>query len=980
CEGLEKRCADMKALLGVQVKEKEGEIINLRADLERETSALQKAEEKRETAINKHRASSLRKILSTSPASLSVAFFKWAQISAYDKRCSLDAEVAKHSDEMDGLKRSLSSRFESETKESINTARKQASEYCKKVQLEHSNSTTSLTKDVEGLRVKCGELSRKLNVAGEDRELLKKRILELNGHVKALEAKHAVELRGAADAAKQQAEAEVSVAVSRAVELEKSKLELERGRCLLELEKSLRKEHMEELKEFELCKKREFGESMASARQELEKRVGETEARMKEQAARFEHIKESDVARECEKIREDTEKRVKTECESYWRDMVKGAQETTRREESERHSQLLHQATEKVENGWAAKLEAKVAELGAEKREQINRIREASESKIKIAVGEERARSARMLENARNELSNELTGGHAQQLRGIVERHKKQLVDIENKWLLKVEELQKQVQAEVEARKEGVKREADKWEKVVEGCEQQRLEEVRELQCSGREEAESERRQITEAAKKAIEEARRRYNALRAEFEKVKSKLVDEEGLWKKKEVSWKKKMGEAKAKGEEAEKALEEKDGEVERLETMVTVMSEEAEELKSKSGEREEEAKRLNQAIGDLTTKVKTVEEERAKVEQEGLLLVEETKDMMKSMVKKEELDSVMAAWQKEKVDRGEVERAVTEMNARWKERARVWDDRQRGVEKELKEKEGDVGRLTAELSGLKAEAEETRVAERRKAEERERALRTEWGLLVDEEGKKGEDRGRDEERREGEKKVLSMAKEMAAAKVEWEVKVDKLGMEGKGEREGWERRVAEAEEREERERKRRGEMAVVVGELEGQVEDGKRVGKVLEEVRSLLGGAGGGRGEGGGGGRGGEMEDEYNRKVEELKKAVDKGKEIEDYVRETEASLKDFNNHKGGGNLSPNGGFNIANVKKGRRLNEELEDGLRLVEGNRRVVKGLQREIGEVNEQRRVWERGQREKERQERERLEAVLDKVRGVLRV
>ena len=81
-----------------------------------------------------------------------------------------------------------------------------------------------------------------------------------------------------------------------------------------------------------------------------------------------------------------------------------------------------------------------------------------------------------MLENARNELSNELTGGHAQQLRGIVERHKKQLVDIENKWLLKVEELQKQVQAEVEARKEGVKREADKWEKVVEGCEQQRLE------------------------------------------------------------------------------------------------------------------------------------------------------------------------------------------------------------------------------------------------------------------------------------------------------------------------------------------------------------------------------------------------------------------------------------------------------------------------------------------------------------------------
>jgi hypothetical protein len=125
---------------------------------------------------------------------------------------------------------------------------------------------------------------------------------------------------------------------------------------------------------------------------------------------------------------------------------------------------------------------------------------------------------------------------------------------------------------------------------------------------------------------------------------------------------------------------------------------------------------------------------------------------------------------------------------------------------------------------------------------------------------------------------------------------------------------------------------------------------------------------------------MEDEYNRKVEELKKAVDKGKEIEDYVRETEASLKDFNNHKGGGNLSPNGGFNIANVKKGRRLNEELEDGLRLVEGNRRVVKGLQREIGEVNEQRRVWERGQREKERQERERLEAVLDKVRGVLRV
>ena len=875
-------------------------------------------------------------------------------------------------DEMEELKNNLSTKYNNESSTAINTARKQASEYVKKVKLESETTSSSLSKELDTLRVKCAELSRKLSTAGDDHSIMKKRILELTAQVKQT---------------KEDGEKELACQLLRATRAADnstqqtfSQLTLEKDRCLLNLEKELRKEFQDEIKQLGDEKKAEIASASKSIGDEWRDRVSEVEKRLHSEVERVTQAinvaRDAELKNECARVAQEAEKKTKGEVEEVWRGLLKGAEEAARRDVKV----LVEEAGQKREERYNLRFDAAVLELEEKAASQLKEakesydlqlahVRETGVEQLRVAVGEERARSVRMIENARNDCLSDQQKRHGEELAAIVDRHRKHLVELENKWMAKVEELEATVVELEKGRKEGVKKEAEKWEKVVEECESARIEQVRELQCSGREEAESGRRQITDAAKKAIEEARRRYNVLREEYEKCKEKLVEMEGGWKKKEVSWKKKAGVL------ADKIKELQREEVVRKEREDTVVAEVV-VLTGRLSKAEESAAEIEGVLVEERMGSERMREEKERVEKEGVLLVAETREMIKGMVAKDELEGVRGeleeskgALERERVDRGELEKAMGKLSDQWKDRARVWDERSRGLERELKEKERDLREAGGGLA--RAREEGMRVGEeqgRREGEKRKEEAVLEIAGRVEKEF--GERALR--EKKEWEGRFGAVVRELAEEKVAGEGRLGGVRREGREEVERLERKMGEikregerAVEEMAREMKEKGEklraMEGVVGELK----------EVLASADSCSDGAGDGAGDGA------SEEDLYGIKVGELKKNVDKGKEIEQYVRETEASLKEFNNSKSG-TLSPGGGFNIGNVKKGRRLNEELEDGLRLVEGNRRVVKGLQREIGEINERRRVAEKERAGREREKRVRVEELLERVRGIV--
>ena len=853
---------------------------------------------------------------------------------------------------------------------------------CEAERKEALKEALALKKTLKSSGQKLSAASAKLETAFADASLLKKRVLALQGELRSEKsgkkaAVDALQEKAVESAAKvdllfsklEEAEAlRVRTAADSVAEREGALGRAETGmeRELLALERRLREEFAVEDRQGrrEREKEREKGEEVRAQLSDASQRINAMETTIEDMEVNFE--KEKAKEKEKEKAREKEEKKEKAEKDNQSNDMSKEKQalEATILQLKEQQKEQLS------EQQAAAALEAEVA-LARVKKESIGQLRKS--------VGEERARACRQMQRARDdfdeklrarakelrvvteaakEASDKSTTVWREKMKAVVDKVKTQLAEAEKEVEKRVEESsgalterltdtltetltetltktltktlteqltnnppEKLLEHFTNEKRAALLAEVQKWERTVKDMEETRIEEITSLQETERSASEESRRLVTKAAKKAIEEARGRYKEVREELESFKSKAVgvkraDEEKILRLEKAK-------QKAQEEAREKAQQ----------------AEEQQQQQMEQGRKTHKAhKALQMTLEAGQSKLAKVEKVREEVEELNEIYGKKIEELEGKLGKVSmDVEGERGAWRKER-------EGWTLRGVEWSQTEKKMGRQLELVEEELEEFR-EKGRTKLE-ENTKLEAK----MEAKKVEDVER-IRVEGLKVMEEEIRKVKEQVVREEHRVCQDKVESIAKELVAERGRGEELREKNRVRHRVELD-----MARKESRRESDRGRE-EASNMAKNLRDNLEQMvARYEKLEGGVRRLVGGEGGGGREGGGEERGKGKEKEKEKEelsmLEEKLKTLDeeqrgeerriaeqtvKIKGVELLARESDQAVKLHNSAKDGA-LSPGGSLSIAFVKKGRRLNEELESNLGMVQSSRKKLGGM------------------------------------------
>jgi len=832
---------------------------------------------------------------------------------------------------------------------------------------EKDGNITALRDEVKAAKNRVREEQEKNGTLESDKSTLEKEVTSLKenltrGEGALKEAKEAKEAKEVEVNSLQRKVRDLASEIEQSAETQQRReeeIKLSKSRLQFETEKRLEDE---------------FKSKVDRIEEDSRKRVRELEDRMREseRAAREREDLASRQSRErAEKVRAEAEE------EGERRGLRRGRDEGRKEleEDCERKVDSIKQAmSEKIEvvkRGLEEK--ARVGVVQAESRagkekeerekkhgEEMKELAERMECESRVKLGEERARSARVVERVREEKDRAAESKADEVAARLKAEYEQKMLELEAGHRSGLDEL-------ALSKKNALIKEAQKWETALENAveegEKRRIEEIRTLSESGREEAESSRRKIAAAAKKAIEEARRRFLAAKAEVEK---------------------------AEQEKSTMAEEKKN-----LEALVNTLKMEVDTLKHSSTTALSEVSVKTEEVTILSGKITDLEEELEKIEAEKSIIAEREEVTVKRLEEEVEgLEIISARKYAEGVLRGKDD-AATELKqkaveyeaeksqmlkslAGYKERARVWDLQAERLDKDLEGKKKECENLERDLD----EAKQDVAAEKERGDEKTSALaRLKTELHAQMKEKEIKFRQVLEETVERKVKEVSelAAKESSKTISTFERRITVLLGEKNLAAKDAERKV-NALLAENRQNLKEGEKLghVVAAVRDAIVElSGKDVWEGIDAVEDevTVGGAEGGldlevvvAGIS-------ELESEQARIKSNLEERVSKGKGIAKLIQETERALQQ---HSNGGSLSPGGTVSLSHVKTSRRLNEELESHIKSIDGNRKQTKALTAELQAVNEKLVEKERACRSLERREKFGVVRKLKMVAGVV--
>jgi len=940
---------DVKRLFSNQLAESELKLRRAEEELDGYKGNNQLSQKKRLSVVKV--ALLFHKKLAPSSLGVSLAFYRWGRNSSLSSVVDMKQSLNSMGTNLLTARSEHESTMETFRKKvelEVSTARRQANACVQKSVEKGRKEVEAAEKEKAYLRKRAEASATKLLTAKGDHDLMKKRILELQTELKGANQVYeskAEELAAATASLEEkqkiveEKEKEISSLVLKVREGD-SNHSIEVERALLSCERRLREESDKELKECEKVWRsriEKVEEDMRRVRVEGEEKVKEVEAKLEGKIEL--KVKESD-------------ERMK---EKDWE--VGVAREKERRAKEEFESQLKNLKSEhalEIASLKSTHEEVKLAlkTVREEMAMEMNDRDKKATMNLRKSVGEERARACRAMQRAREEFGEKEKVLHCEEKRLKEEMARLEEVgndkaEIYKKKIEKMKVDMKKEIDEIEAKNlNAVKKEAKKWEAVVEEMEAARIEEVRALAETSRSNSETTRKQIGDAAKRAIEEARERWQKCAEELEKVKAK---------------------AKEVKREDEGRLREAEKHRERVEKAAIAAERSREKMK-------EQLDDLKGAKGDLEEKVESLrmehEIEVRKIKGEWALKSERVQVLV---CEKESREKVMGDLREKEEAMGKrilaLEKDLEEGRKDWEGEKKVWGDqikswKLRGYEwgEEKRALDATCLKLKSEIEEVKKDREVVIGQIQRQGSVELEGLRKEMENEVARRVKACKESTIIESGREWEKKIEAVALELVGVREEKNEMMEKMNARLKvevklAERRGEEKgedigngRVAEVE-RELGEMRRnladcRDNLCCMVerheqmvGSITDLVETWEKGGLVEREER-------GERKEEEGGGLT-DLKSKLSKIDEKLSKEMNKCREVEIMAREADAKVKEHNSGVEGA-LSPGGGLSMAHVKKGRRLNEDLEDCLGRVQGIRKVVMSLKEKKGEVMEE--------------------------------
>ena len=908
------------------------------------------------------------------------AYFKWAFFCAKREAiCAKDDAQIQAVTEREAWKKELSrakKEKEKESAENVGLVKKKAAEHIGKVKEEMKKVLEAKDSELRKIGEVEEALRGRLKVAGEDREALKCRISELQMRVKKVEEERAIILEEReVEVKKMVAQLELKAKLCEKLEWTvkegerrmgedaesmKGKFDIEMGKALLELEKKLRAEKIgEDAKSDEkwTCKINEVERSRLEAeersraevrkvQEECKRQVEQVEGRWK---VAVEELKVSEGERRDRDLREE-----KREADRRLKDAVSA---------KEKEMLELSQAAEKDFEGKIGKLKleleeghaAQVLKLSKERDEQFKKREAEAELQIRIKLGEERARSSRAIQRAREESEEGWAAKVKAEVKEVEERLGGQVEE-------KVELLNRK-QKEWEAEKRAaMQREAKKWEKAledaVEAGEKRRFEETEGLKKEYESRIDVSRKKVADAAKKAIEEARRRYLECKKEEEasaKSCRKMMDTV---------------------ESLERELKEEGMKRNELEGKVVDLMSDAKRAEESLSARAASEESTRRRVEQLESEVRSAEAEGKKQFGEGVArgLEDGSKESKKI---KEMMLSHQAEWEAEKSS------LLAALDG-WKERGRVWSDQAEMLDKEIEGSKAAAVKLRGENATLAQGIE--RVSKQNVALEEEAAGLSERVKAAEKEGMKRLQKARVDYELKVEERVKEAvelgAQETSRAMRGFEEKLNESRRKLDEEAKLWEREKKVLERSASSEAEARERMEATLKSLRAKLGNIKKEHNIEDKLAAASVAApmaAAGRDDDDDDEEEKEEKDalELEKQHQDLKVQIasktEKGKEIAKLIQECEGKIAQ---HGNSGSLSPGGTLSLSHVKMKRRLNEELEGYLSEIDKNRRAIKKMNAEILKVIEKRVEVERGSKARERKNRIECEIAAQELRN----
>ena len=856
----------------------------------------------------------------------------------------------------------------------IQAARRHAAACVKKAQDDAKLQLSSFQLQQQSAAKQLEEAGQKLLTAKSDRDLMKSRILELQKELKtAKEENTALHTQQSASVHEQED-------LRRAVQNLEAKLheieakgKVENERALLQLERKLREEHAAEMRNEDSKNRQAIKDADENVRSAVSKCEARYEQKMEQEVESFreqtlslqknkeaaEREHKANLTLEVTRAKEET----LASSASDFKQKLKAAVANALEDSAAKHAETLASMSKDLEEA-----RQKLQECKLRGDEATETARADVATNLRKAVGEERARACRALQGARDEMSemsrkavDEAALNAQKEFERIQAMHSQQQQQLRTDYEDKIRSITDEMRAAEERfaseRKQALVAEAKKWELAMDAQENARIEEIRSLSESSRSSAESSRKQIADAAKKAIEEARRRYQALHDEHSKLKQQAKETTSAHKDVEEAFELQVSDCKAAIAKLSKDLEASRDEVSRAEKEAATLNVNLLAVNEQAQALKEDGKRKDAAA------------ERMKSELAALRAIQtKVSDLEKAL-------------ERERVDRESEKDAMTKQASVWKERGSSWTVEKKALELAINSKEDALKALKSEMAAALEECKRVHGVEKRDMEghfmsliesksadlEKAKTLRAEERLLADEKA-----RAVAHERKEEMTSALDM---LHKEDVRWKNKVDALGGQILVNERNHEGAMSKLKGGLEKEKDiQRTQLASQIAQLENRMADVKSQLAALVAASTIT--------ESGGGSalhalyvelR--SLDLKHSRQQDEVRKAADKAREVEALARESEEKVKEHNNADSGSALSPGGGLSLAHVKKGRRLNEDLENGLRMVELARRSAKTLQKEIVELTEVRRNTEAKARELETK---RCEECLSKIADIL--
>ncbi|GMH62892.1 hypothetical protein TL16_g03578 [Triparma laevis f. inornata] len=592
-------------------------------------------------------------------------------------------------------------------------------------------------------------------------------------------------------------------------------------------------------------------------------------------------------------------------------------------------------------------------------KEEIKEVTEKMECEGRVKIGEERARSSRVVERVREEAERAAESKTDEVAARLKVEYDQKMLELEAGHKSGLDDL-------AISKKNALIKEAQKWETALENAveegEKRRIEEIRSLSSSGREEAESSRRKIAAAAKKAIEEARRRFLSAKAEFEKA------------------------------EQEKATltEEK----KNLEALINTMKMEVDSLKQTNATVQSDLEVKSDEVTTLSDKITDLEDALETTEASKSLLAEKTEITIKRLEDEvEELETLSARKYAEGVLRGkdtvsaEMKQKESDFEAEkeqmlkslkgYKERARVWDLQAERLDKDLEEKKKECEELQVMLELAKKEAQTEKLVAAAKDAELVKRTSEFATSLTQKEAKFKHKLHETVNKKVSEVSELA-AKESSKTISTFERRITVLQGEKNLAVKETEKKINSLLTQNEQSQMEAVKLNQVVADVRDAIVElsGKNVWEGIDEVDVYESSTSTDSGTlAAAAAKITQLENEQAKIKSSLSERVERGKGFAQLIQETERALQQ---HSNGGSLSPGGTVSLSHVKASRRLNEELESHIKSIDGNRKQTKALTAELQAVNEKLVETERACRGLERREKYGVIRKLKMVAGVV--